>query len=344
MRAAFFVGNGQIEIRDILRPKLGADEILVKVAASGPCGSDRDVYYYGSDIIPGHESAGTVIETGSKSSIEVGTRGSVYLFSWCGSCRACNTGDYGRCLDMRAVYGFTKPGGFSEYMVVKEHSFLPLPENVAVEEAVMLLDVCGTTGHALRRGGIKSAKTVAVLGSGPIGLGTILMAHLLAKPARVYATDIVPYRMKLARALGAKVRDASEKGWLRDFMMEEPDGVDLVLETTGKPENQKIALDICAPGGWLVLVGLGGEKIAQTFEIADSRRFTLQEKFVTGSQYFRMDEFKENLALFKQAKIDPKKIITHEFPLERIAEAYTRFWSGQTGKVLVGQCSWEDEI
>jgi len=90
----------------------------------------------------------------------------------------------------------------------------------------------------------------------------------------------------------------------------------------------------------LVLVGHGEEKI----ELVGSRDLIHSEKSITGSEYFRIDEFEENMKLLKKANVSVDKIITHKYPLEEIEKAYQKFWSGETGKVLVGSCSWEEEI
>jgi propanol-preferring alcohol dehydrogenase len=340
MLAASFLGKGRIELREVPIPKPGEGQVLVKVAACALCGSDRDLYHYGSKTVPGHETAGTIVETGSGTSLKLGTHGSVYLFSWCGSCSSCKKGRYGRCYDTKADYGYREPGGFEEYMVVDEQSFLPVPENISVEEAVMLLDVCGTTGHALRRGKIKSAKTVAVLGSGPIGLGTVFMAQQLGKLDKIVATDIVPYRLRLAESLGAKVYDALETNWLTKIEEDEPAGFDIVLETTAKPDIQSKSINLCNDGGWVVLIGIPSSKIIGKMEIVDTKDFILSEKNVTGSEYFLPEEFEENLSLLKKAKLNIEKIITHKYPLKKIEVAYQKFWSGNTGKVLVGSCLW----
>jgi propanol-preferring alcohol dehydrogenase len=340
MLAASFLGKGKIKLREVPIPQPGEGQVLVKVAACALCGSDRDLYHYGSKTVPGHETAGTIVETGSGTSLKPGTHGSVYLFSWCGSCSSCEKGRYGRCNDTRADYGYREPGGFEEYMVVDEQSFLPVPDNVSVEEAVMLLDVCGTTGHALRRGKIKSAKTLAVLGAGPMGLGTIFMAQQLGKPDKILATDIVPYRLRLAENLGAKAYDASENDWFTKIKEEEPEGFDIVLETTAKPDIQSTSIKLCIDGGWVILIGIPSSKIIGKMEIIDTKDFILSEKIVTGSEYFLPKEFEENLFLLKKANLNTKKIITHKYPLTKIQKAYQKFWSGNTGKVLIGSCLW----
>ena len=127
MLAADFLGKGKIELREIPIPNPGKGQVLVKVAACALCGSDRDHYNYGSKIVPGHETAGTIVKTGADTSLKSGTHGSVYLLSWCGKCSSCKKGRYGRCHDNKADYGYRSPGGFEEYMVVDEQSFLPVP-------------------------------------------------------------------------------------------------------------------------------------------------------------------------------------------------------------------------
>lgn len=331
MRAAVFVGEGRIEVRDAPDPEPGAGELLLEVIACGICGSDRSAWDRGSATTPGHETAGRVVGRGSGTTTAEGTTGSVFLVAWCGECPRCRDGARGACLAREGMLGFDRDGGFADRIVIPERCFLPLAPGLDPETAVLLLDVTGTALHALRRAGAFHVPPPAalVMGAGPLGLGCILALRAVGV-ARVISVDVAARRLELAGELGATAVTggvgADER--VRAVL---PDGPPLVLEASGNPHAQRQALDLLAPGGRLVLLGHSPAGLA----VSASRDLIGPEKTLLGSEYFDPSEHAENQRLVLDGLLDPSGVVTHRYGLERLEEAYRRFWSGETGKVLI---------
>lgn len=147
--APHFAGDGSITFHEREYPEAGPGELLLRIEANAICGSDRGQYYNGSDVVPGHEAAGIVVAAGTGTTVTAGTRGAVYLMDYCGACRNCRLGYTNQCTAKRADMGFDHDGGYGPYEIVHEsHFFVVDPEMNAVE-ATLLLDVMGTSGHAL---------------------------------------------------------------------------------------------------------------------------------------------------------------------------------------------------
>jgi threonine 3-dehydrogenase len=331
MLAARFVGGAAVTLEERPVPTPGAGEVLVRVDACALCGTDVHAYRRGSDVVPGHETAGTVVALGDGiDEPAIGVAGVVYLVDFCGSCYSCRHGWTNLCTDRRRMYGFTAPGGFAEYLVVRAACFLPVGDGVGADAATALLDLFGTTAHAFRRAG-GTASAVGVLGCGPIGLGAIAVARAVGA-RRVHAVDVAPYRLKLAERIGAMPLDARDGDVVDRILDAEPDGCDVVIEAAGQRETQRQAIDIAAPGGRAVFVAHGAEPL----ELWAHADLIARERSLVGAEYFPIGEFERVRRLMARGLLDPTPLQTHRFPLERIDEACRTFWRGESGKVLVG--------
>jgi threonine dehydrogenase-like Zn-dependent dehydrogenase len=330
MRAVRFGGDGRVTVERVPRPEPGPGELLVDVAWCALCGSDREAYRRGSAVTPGHEVAGRVAALGpGVPGPPLGTPGVVYLVDPCGSCYACVRGSTNTCLARRRMYGFTTDGGLAEAMVVSAGCFRPVAPELPLDVATALLDVAGTSVHALERGGLVPQARVTVIGCGPIGLGVVASARALGART-VYALDVAPVRLELARSLGAVAFDAGTDGEAR-VRAHAPDGCELVVEAAGLPATQAQALRLVAPGGRVVVVAHSGT----TLELHPSRDLIAREVSLIGSEYFPLGDLPRLQALVRSGRLDPAPILTDRLPLDRAAEAFRRFWSGATGKVLV---------
>jgi threonine 3-dehydrogenase len=332
MRAARFAGDGMVALEEVAVPTPGQDELLVRVDSCALCGTDRAGWSRGSDVIPGHETSGTVAALGSDvvADVEPGTRGVVYLVAACGHCAACRKGGRNACQRKDAAYGFTAPGGFAEYLVVRSDCFLPIDDAIPLDLATGLLDLFGTTSHAFARACRPDAGTVVVIGCGPIGLGAIAVARGLQIPV-VVGIDLSPYRLSLASRLGAVPVDA----WsvppvdvVRDLV---PDGFDIVIEAAGRASTQRMAIEMSGPSGVVVIVAHSEE----TLEIQTSPDLIAIERTILGSEYFPPGEFADVHEAVRIGRLDPAPVLTHRFPLDRIDEACRVFFGGDTGKVVV---------
>ena len=141
-------------------------------------------YFGGSSVTPGHEAAGVVIERGPGTQVKEGTPGVVFLMDYCRECRSCRIGFTNQCLAKRADMGFTHDGGYGPYEVVHESNFFPVDGDLDLAEATMLLDVMGTSGHAISRAKLvrPDIESAYIAGAGPIGLGLLVMCKLVFGP------------------------------------------------------------------------------------------------------------------------------------------------------------------
>jgi len=330
--APLFTG-GSIATVEKPVPVPGAGELLLRVQANAICGTDRKQYRDGSDVTPGHEAAGVVVAAGEGTRTPVGTLGVVFLMDFCGTCRSCALGYTNQCLAKRGDMGFDRDGGYGPYELVPETIFFPVDADISPSDATLLLDVMGTSRHALERAGRMRADigSLLITGAGPIGLGVAAMAHLLLPDATIAITDVVPYRLALAERLGAIALRADES--LPEALAAHGlTSVDIAIDGSGRRAAREAALQVLAKRGVLVCVGHG-----EDLRLDVSADLIATERTVMGSEYFRYDELPANLALLRDHRDYLRQVITHTFPVSEIAAAFELFLSGQSGKVVVEQ-------
>lgn len=335
-RVPHFLGGGRIGTHQRPIPDPGAGELLLRVRANALCGTDRVQLSDGSAVTPGHEAAGEVVSTGPGSPIPVGTRGVVFLMDFCGTCRSCRAGATNQCNAKRADMGFTRDGGLGRFELVHETNFFAVGQELDPAEATMLLDVMGTTSHALARARAvrDDVESLVIAGAGPVGLGTVAMARLLlGQRTTVVIADVVPYRLALAEQLGAvsvDLRDRQLPNALADAGVS--GGADVAIDTSGRESGRRTLLDALGRRGVLVCVGHGE---GLTLEV--SADLIGPERTVMGSEYFRYDALPVNLELLLRNREYLGRIITHWFGIDQLEEAYRRFLAGETGKVVIEQ-------
>ena len=326
-----FVGDGAIEWGEAPVPEPGPGQLLIDVRANALCGTDRLQHRFGSPhATPGHEAAGIVAAAGDGTSTAIGTPGVIYLMDYCGTCRNCRAGHTNQCMAKRADMGFTHDGGLGPYEVVSEHIFSPVPSDLGLSDATLLLDVMGTSGHAIGRARLvhDDITRVLVAGAGPIGLGLCAMVPLLlGDDVEMLVFDPLPERLALAVALGATPVELDADG--------RPVGAepaDVGFDAAGRSDARRSILDGLGQRGVLVCVGHG-----QGLDLNVSPDLIAAERAVLGSEYFRHAELDTNLALLQAHRHRLSSIITHRYPLPDLAEAFDAFLAGGTGKVVVEQ-------
>ena len=217
MQGMFFTGNSVVEAINIDKVAPASGEVLLEMKASGVCGSDLKNFRAPksdkpkqSDLkVPGHEPVGVVAEVGPNvGGLSVGDRVMMHHYTGCLQCSMCLTGYTQMCLVAHEVYGSTEHGGHQEYMLVPAYTCIPMPEGLDFVSAAACSCGTGTAFHAVKRLNPTGLDTVAIFGQGPVGLSATMFAAQLG--ARVIAVDISPYRLNLAKELGAsEVIDSS---------------------------------------------------------------------------------------------------------------------------------------
>ncbi|MCK5282412.1 MAG: alcohol dehydrogenase catalytic domain-containing protein [Nanoarchaeota archaeon] len=309
MKVAVYHNNNDIRIEDIPKPNISDGEILVKVKASGICGTDVMEWYRikKAPRILGHEIAGEIVE--SKSSLhKVGERVFVSHHVACNECRYCLEGNHTACETLHK--GNYDPGGYSEFVRVPllnvQNGTYVLADNVSYEEGTMIEPLaCAIRG--LRVADVKKGHTVLVLGSGVSGLMNIALAKL--KGANVIATDINEYRLKKAAEFGADgVLDARE-----DICVK----ADRVIVCTGAYKAVEQAFRCLDKKGKILLFAIPNRNIE-----LPTIDFWRNELSVMSSYGAASIDLEESLELISSGKVNVKDMITDKLPLDEIQKGF----------------------
>ncbi len=334
MRKVVFDGSSQVRVVDAPEPSPGPGEVLIATAVSALCGSELKSYR-GAGITGGnggHEAAGTVIEVGpGVDRLRAGQRVGLSAIVGCGACAQCAAGRYTWCSQRRFIGNM-----HAERIVIPAHGCHPLPDDVDWAAGVLLSgDGLGVPFHTSMRLAHLAVETVAIFGAGPIGLGNTLLHSFLGR--QVIAVDVAPYRLELARTLGAAhVVDAAHAAGLpaadpaaRVREITGGRGADVCLEAAGRPETLRQCFAAVRTGGTVVM---NGEQPA--VELSPSEDFIRRDIAAFGAWYYHFGEFAGMLAL-EYGGLDVARLITHRYPLAEAAHAYQEFAAARTGKVLL---------
>jgi threonine dehydrogenase-like Zn-dependent dehydrogenase len=335
MRVPRFIGEGKVQFTQKETPRPGDGQLLVRVRANAICGSERPQFLHGSTVTPGHEAAGVVVAAGPGTRTAPGTLGAIYLMGFCGDCRSCRLGATNQCLKKRADMGFDRDGGYGPYELIDERIFFPVDASLTPADATLLLDVMGTSTHALARGRRlhPDVESLLVMGGGPVGLGVLAMARLLLGPdLPVLVAEPSPYRLNLVEQLGGIPLDVTVRSLPEELARCGRRRVDLAVDTSGKEVARRAAVDALDQRGVLVCVGHG-----EGLTLSVSPDLIATERAVLGSEYFRFDELPGSHALLLTHRAYLRQIVTHRFAPEELERAFQVFLSGATGKVVVEQ-------
>ncbi len=310
MKVAVYYNNSDIRLEERPIPKIEDGEILVKVKASGICGTDVMEWYRikKAPRVLGHEIAGEIIESKSQK-FRVGQRVFVSHHVPCNECKYCLDGNHTACETLHN--GNYDPGGFSEYIRVPKINVIngtyTLPETISFEEGTMIEPLaCVVRGQ--RMIDIKSNHTVLVLGSGVSGLLNIRLAK--AKGAKVIATDIDEYRLKKAKESGAdEIVDVSKQ--------ELDVKADKIIICTGAMQAIEQAFKCIDKKGKILLFAIPQNNIS-----LPTVDFWRNELTITSSYGAAPDDLQQALAIIRQGRVNVKDMITHKLPLEKIQEGF----------------------
>ena len=304
-------------VADVAQPEAGPGEVLVRVAASGICGSDVEILegrrpapYVRYPIIPGHEWAGTVDAVGADvSGIEVGAPVVAEGFRACGDCARCREGRTNLCEAEYAETGFTHPGACAELVSVPASLVHVLPDGADLEAAALLEPAACVAGGLLEVD-LRPGLSIAVVGSGTLGLLAVALLRLVS-PRRLTLVGTRAARLALGRDLGADETLAADDAL--------PSGeFDLVLEAANRPEGAQVALRLARRGGTVVLEGISGvEEPALTADLISLGNLRVQGIFGASRAAWRWV-----VELFAAGQLDPSPLVTHRLPLERHDEAF----------------------
>ncbi len=327
MRTALFTDLRKIEIREAPAPSLERPgDVLVRIDRLGVCGSD--VHYHvhgriGDQVLRypaslGHECAGTVVEVGAAvENVRPGDRVAVDPALTCGGCDQCRAGRPNTCRKLQFMGCPNEaPGAASELCVLPAVNCFPIPNGMTLEQAA-LAEPLSIGLYAVRLAGLGPDRRIAILGCGPIGLGVLACTKMTA-PATVYATDLFDERLDAAGRLGADwTGNASRDDAAAAIQRREPLGVDVVFECSGDPECLDEAIELAAPGGTVMMVGIPPvERVSFHSHVVRRREITLR------AVRRQRECVAPVIAAIADGRLDTSPFVTHRYPLERIADAF----------------------
>ncbi|GAA5049302.1 zinc-binding dehydrogenase [Nocardia callitridis] len=333
MRALTYDGPKRIGYSEVPDPVLtGPEGAIVRVTATGICGSDLHIYgghgfseRLGYSV--GHEAVGEIVELGSAvEDFTVGQRVLVPASVGCGHCTPCGTGLVAACVrapkPIDACYGLggSLPGAQAQLLAVTNvaGNLIPLPDSVSDEAAVILTDNAPTAWYGARRARIAPGETVAVIGLGPVGLMAVQAAFLMGA-ARVFAVDLVPERRAIATALGAEAIDSDDpKSVLRELP---GGGADVAIEAVGADATVKLAISAVGHRGRVTVVGVNQNR-AYPFPMPVAQVKELEFHIGLCSIQYELPAL---LALTAAGRLRPEVIVSHRLPMSEGARAYQLF-------------------
>src|SRR5690625_198357 len=321
--AARFRGDGRIEFetRTLAPPADGDVRLRVEVCAL--CGSDKRLLAAGSDVVPGHEIAGTVVDPGKNPDLAAGQRGIVYIPVYCGHCPGCTAGQTNRCRDIAGLVGWQRDGGFAEHVDVPARCVIPVPDDIPLDVAVLGLDTIGTAGHALRlalRTQVDPPARMLVVGCGPLGLGVTALAPLFGL-GNVDVTDPHPGRLAIGVELGGTA--ASDLESLNQY--------DLVVEVSGTRAGRTTAQNVVVPGGAVVVLGESNEP----YEMPATPRWRRTDCFTVRACCFPLSDVADNWDLLRACGPLLRDALVTPLTLDRLPEAFDRFVAGDMFKPAI---------
>ncbi|MEO2262904.1 NAD(P)-dependent alcohol dehydrogenase [Dorea sp. YH-dor228] len=338
-KGAFMRGTDKMIIKEIEVPEVGEKEVLVQLEYVGICGSDVHYFHHGNcgaykvnleeDYMLGHECAGTVVKVGANvKDLKVGDKVALEPGITCGQCEFCKAGKYNLCPDV--VFLATPPvqGCYEEYIAFPENMCFKLPENMTTKEGC-LIEPLSVGFHAANQGDVQVGESVVILGAGCIGLVTLLACKAHGA-GNIIVADIVDARLEKAKELGAThVINSKEVNALEEIArLTGGKGADKVFETAGSPITIAQTAFAVKRGGTITLVGLSAqEEINYNFAQIMDKEATIKSVFRYRNIYPKAIE------AVSAGAIDVNGIVTHEFDLEHIQEAFEEAINNKTDLV-----------
>ena len=342
MQAVTFQAPGEVRVEDRPEPELlERDDAVVRVEATGVCGSDLHIYHGRVVIEPGftlgHEFVGTVVAAGEGvTEVAEGDRVLGCYCSACGKCFFCRRGDFHKC-DEGRVFGHGKTlgslQGAQAERVLVPHANLTLrrvPEGMTDDAALFAGDVMGTGWHAVDQAGIRPGDSAAVLGLGPVGLCAVQAARA-AGAAKVIAIDTVEERLGVARDFGAEPVHLTEDD-PRAAVKAATDGrgVEAAIDAVGHQDALELAARVTRKAGTVVAIGVYAERIPVHMGIVWIKALTLK----TGHANV-IGHVDRVLAMMDAGVLDPSPLVTHHMSLADAADAYAVYDRREALKIVM---------
>ena len=342
MRAVTYQAPGEVRVDEKPEPEVGApDEAVIRVEATGVCGSDLHIYHGRVSIEPGftigHEYVGTVLATGDEvTRVSEGDRVLGTFLTACGECFFCRRGEFQQC-DAGRVFGHGETlgslqGAQADQLLVPkaDMTLRKVPKGLSDDVALFAGDVMGTGYHSVDALGLEPGSTAAVLGLGPVGLCAVQVAKA-AGAEKVIAVDSVEDRLRIAESFGAIPLHLTEDD-VRGRVKEETDGrgVDGAVDAVGHPDALDMACRLARKAGTVSATGVYAEPIQLHMGIVWIKGLTL--KTGQANVIAHVDPVLEKL---ESGELDPSPLVTHHMKLDDAAEAYEVYDRHEALKIVL---------
>lgn len=326
-----------IWMTDTPKPVMGHNDLLIKIRKTAICGTDMHIYNWDDwaqatipvPMVVGHEYVGEVVDMGQEvRGFSVGDRVSGEGHITCGHCRNCRAGRVHLCRNTTGV-GVNREGSFAEYLVIPAFNAFKIPDNIS-DELASIFDPFGNAVHTALSFDLVG-EDVLITGAGPIGIMAAAVAkHVGAR--HVVITDVNPYRLELAKKMGAtRAVDVSKQN-LKDVMneLEMTEGFDIGLEMSGVPVAFNDMLNNMNHGGKIAMLGIPPSNMG-----VDWNQVIFKGLVIKGIYGREMFETWYKMASLIQSGLDISPIITHRFPIDEFQQGFETMGSGQSGKVIL---------
>jgi len=342
MQGAYLPGNSTVILEKVPVPEPQHGEVLIKIKSSTICGSDiRAIYreHLGKgpegyqNKIAGHEPSGQIVKTGpGLRRFKVGDRVIVYHISGCGVCNDCRRGYMISCTSIyRKAYGWQRDGGMAEYLLAEEKDLVLLPDELTYTDGAQIACGFGTVYEGLDRIGISGNDVVLVVGLGPVGLASLMLAKAMGAH-KLIGVDAVKERVDIAIEKGLLnfALVSNDKSLSDVLKLTQGRGVEKAIDCSGNTYGRQLAIRATKKWGKIVLLGEGN-----TVEFNPSPDMIHDQKTIYGSwvtSIWKMEELVEHIVSWG---IHPEDLVTHRFTLDKVADAYALMNEGKCGKVAV---------
>lgn len=319
-----------LALEEVAEPRPTPTDVVVEVEAASVCGTDLHIHLWDGwaagrirpPVTLGHEFAGTVVEVGADvRDVAVGDFVSAESHVTCGRCPACRTGNAHMC-ERTEILGVDRDGAFARYVAVPEAVIWKTDRAKLPPEIATLQEPFGNAVFATSEQDL-SGRSVAVLGCGPVGLFTVAIAKA-SGASPIIATDLHPFRLGLARTMGADVvLDAAQPL--------DQHGIDVVFEMSGAQQAISDAVRIARNGGRVILFGIPSRAVEVDVATAIFKNLTVQA--VSGRRIFAT--WYRARRLLESGAVDLRPLITHEYALEDWEQVFAKLEAGEACKIVV---------
>jgi 2-desacetyl-2-hydroxyethyl bacteriochlorophyllide A dehydrogenase len=331
MLAARYLAPHKVVPQEVSLPEIGDEEALIEVEACGFCGSDINIIAgtrprARAPLTLGHELSGRIVEMKAlDSALKIGDRITMYPLISCGHCHACMHGNPHVCRDLR-LFGFDVDGGMAQFVKLPVSSLIKLPDEISARIGA-LIEPLAVAVHGVARANLEGVELAVVLGAGPIGLLTAMVAQSRGVP-RVVISDVLPARQQFAEGLGLHAVRAGES--LRELVMElsSGNGADLLFECAGHPSSALEMVNLVRSRGVIVNLSVFKQPVA-----IDMQAINFKEIEIYGSRVYELKDFEAAIELAVNLPLE--RIVTHAYSLQDVSAAFEQFRSGDECKVLI---------